>query len=79
MSPPPPTHTHTQLADGTENGDDKPHTGADEGATANAGDVIQRKTRGFPRIFKAGWGIKLGAVVSSMGGAYEVMRLLYTV
>ena len=25
-----------------------------------------RKTRGYPRIYKAGWGIKLGAVVSKL-------------
>ena len=59
----------TQLTDGTENGDGKVHGGGEDGAAGGAAgagipDGYRRKTRGFPRIFKAGWGIKLGAVVS---------------
>lgn len=58
-----------QLPDGTENGDGKAHAGGEDGAVGSAAgagipDGYRRKTRGFPRIFKAGWGIKLGAVVS---------------
>ena len=59
----------TQLTDGTENGDGKVPGGGEDGAAGGAAgagipDGYRRKTRGFPRIFKAGWGIKLGAVVS---------------
>lgn len=65
------------LPDGTENGDGKTHAGGEDGAVGSAGagvpDGYRRKTRGFPRIFKAGWGIKLGAVMKNWKRRFFVL------
>jgi hypothetical protein len=55
---------HLQASNGEQVGD-----GGEGGAERqDDGRGVRRKARGFPRILKAGHGIKLGAVVSVWGG-----------